>query len=57
MQGFRSVTFLLADTDLLDTNPPENKIKFKNVKVENLLIMILIIVFRNNRENYIKTEL
>ena len=52
-QGFGSVTFQLADLDLLDPNPPENALKLKE---GNFSTTLLIIGFRIHRKNYIKTE-
>ena len=41
-QGFGSVTFHLVDTDLVDTDPPNNVLKIK-LKAEHLSTAFLII--------------
>ena len=43
----------LADPDLLATDPPENAIKSKMLKAQNLSATLLIIGFCDYRENYI----
>ena len=58
-KAFRSnfvfATFLPVDPDLLNTEPPENALKFKMSKVGNLSTKLLLIGFHNYRQNYIKT--
>jgi hypothetical protein len=48
-QMFGSVTFLPAYPDLFDKDPPQNVLRFK------MSTTLLMIGFRNYRENYIKT--
>ena len=55
-QGFGSVTFYLADPDLLDlTGSAWTCIKNQNAKAGNLSTTLLIIGVRYSTENYYKT--
>ena len=46
-QIFRSITFYLADPDLLATDPPDNAMKFETQKRKVLTATLLFIGFLN----------